>query len=49
MFYTIVRFDGFGLDDDGRVTALNVLRRSGYGTRHVAGGEDETRRDKDAE
>ena len=49
MFYTIVRFDGFGLDDYRGVTFLNVLRGRGYGTRHVAGGEDETRRDKDAE
>jgi len=49
MFHTIVRFDGLGLDDDGRVTSLNVLRRGGHGSRHVAGGEDKTRRDKDAE
>ena len=48
-FDAIIRFDGFGLDDDGRVTALNVLRGRGYGTRHVTGGEDETRCDKDAE
>ena len=44
LFDAVVGFDGFGLDDDGRVTALNVLRGRGYGTRHVTGGEDETRR-----
>ena len=49
MFYPIIRFDGLGLDDYRGVTSLNVLRGRGYGTRHVAGGEDETRRDKDAE
>jgi hypothetical protein len=48
-FDAVVGFDGFGLDDDGRVTALEVLRGRGYGTRHVTGGEGETRRDKDAE
>jgi hypothetical protein len=49
MFYTIVRFDGLGLDDYRGVTFLNVLRGRGYGSGYVAGGEDKTRRDKDAE
>ena len=49
LFDTIVRLDSFGLDDDGRVTALEVLTLGGDRAGHVAGGEDETRRDKDAE
>jgi len=49
LFDAIIRFDGFRLDDDGRVTFLNVFRGRGYGSGYVAGGEGETRRDKDAE
>ena len=44
LFRAVVRFDGAGLDDDGGVAALEILRRGGHRPRHVTGGEGETRR-----
>ncbi len=49
LFDAIVGFDGFRLDDDGRVTSLEVLTLGGDRAGHVTAGEGETRRDKDAE
>ena len=34
-----VRLDGFRLDDDGRVTALHVLRFVGDDARHIAAAQ----------
>ena len=41
MFYTIVGFDGFGLDNDGRVSVLVVLTAGRDGPGHVAGAQSE--------
>ena len=41
---TVVRFDGFGLDDDGGVAFLPSLRTGRDGPRDVAGTQSQSRR-----
>ena len=41
MFYTVVGFDGFGLDDDGGVAVLIVLAAGRNRPRHVAARQSE--------
>ena len=43
MFYAIVGFDSFGLDDDGGVSALIVLAAGRYRPRHVAARQSDGR------